>query len=131
MIQERYLNEAIRIRTEYLSTLKSIQDKEILILNHKDDINNILKDSSELVANVKNKKINEEQAKVILNQKLMDIEENIIKIQNQLNPYNDKIEELKNQSKILYSTIAEKYPQMNEKEIQMKIYEKLNDLFLI
>ena len=129
-IHDRYINEAIKIRKEYINIIEEIQQKENKIFESKYEIEKIITETNSYVQKVSDKKVNDDEAKKYLNDKLMDIETNIQNVQKELKPHFDKIEELKKSSQNLYHIISEKYPDMQQKEIQEQIIAKLIELNL-
>lgn len=124
-IHYKYINEAKRIRINYLNLVKNFTEKEELIKKYKDRILEILDYIEKYID--KNKKLDEESLKETLNEELMDINSNMDKIQNDVKKLDSNIQNLKNQSKKLYITIEEKYPELNEKEIQKQILYSLDN----
>ena len=110
--------------------IEEIQQKENKIFESKYEIEKIITETNSYVQKVSDKKVNDDEAKKYLNDKLMDIETNIQNVQKELKPHFDKIEELKKSSQNLYHIISEKYPDMQQKEIQEQIIAKLIELNL-
>lgn len=122
-IHKRYIDEAVRIRKSYLKTINKISEKEESILSFKNDIEKIMSETDIIVND--NKNIDDIKLRNILNEKLIDIETNIINIQKEVKPMNDKIERLESDSKKLYDTIKEKYD-LEDSEIQNQIINELS-----
>jgi len=121
MIKDRYLNEANRIRETYIRTLELIKNSENIINDYKNDIDVLMNKNEEYIN--KNSDMQIDKIKENLKEELMDIELKITKIVNKINPYLEKIEKLRNDSKILYRNIKEEYPELAELEIQKIILD--------
>lgn len=120
ILDKRFIDEAIRIRTDYLNCMKDILTKEKRVNEHKEEIQQYLNNITEMCKKMeinKEKELNE----VSLNKKLMDIEEKIIKIQEDFIPINEKIGKLKKDAKYLYTIIKEKYPTTSDYEIKEQL----------
>jgi len=126
-IHQRFLDNALNIRKSYKKSLTKIKEKEKIISYHK---NEIIKITLETTDFVKKNDIIDDEYKKIFNDKLMDIENNIVKIQNELKPISDDIENIENKSKSLYNNIKDYYPDLEEIDIQNQIidYLKINNI---
>lgn len=122
-IHQRYIENAIRIRKEFLSVMIDILDKETEITTHKNRISDLMSTNKKYIND--NSKSPIEKIKKDIQNDLNDIESNIIKINNKLLPVLEKLEKLKKESKELYLAIKDKYPNLSEQEIQKQIFEKL------
>ena len=122
-IHQRYIENAIRIRKEFLLVMSDILDKETEISNHKKRISELMTINEKYIVNNSKKSI--ENIKKDIQNDLNDIESNIIKINSKLLPILEKLEKLKKESKELYLAIKDKYPNLSEQEIQNQIFEKL------
>ena len=122
-IHQRYIDNAIRIRKEFLLVMTDILEKETEIVTHKNRINELMSSNEKYIND--NSKSPIEKIKKNIQNDLNDIESNIIKINNKLLPVLEKLEKLKKDSKELYSAIKDKYPNLSEQEIQNQIFEKL------
>lgn len=119
-IAKHYVDEAYRIRREYLENLKHINDKADIVNEYKNQISKIRDELTGIINSGENN-FKEEFA----NTKMEDIDSNITAIQNELRPYTEKIDELGKQSKILYDSIKDKYNLLSEEDIQNEIYERV------
>jgi len=129
-IHKRFIDESIRIRKSYIRNINKIIEKEEIILSYKSKIENVMNETKDIVGKNSDKNMEDKNLKSLLNGKLLEIETSIIKIQSELNPINEKIEKLKNDSKKLYDTIKEKYTELEDEDIQEQILEhlKINNL---
>lgn len=113
-ISDVYIEEGLRIRKEYLNTLKDILKHEDNINNYKYKIDNILdtikQDDNLTVDTIK--------------LKLMDIEKHIIQVENILNPLYEKLNNLENLSLKLHETILTIYPDIDIEDAKQQIIEK-------
>lgn len=105
-----YIQEAKRIVINYKELLKQFESlentllaKQKIINDFKNDLDNITKSSSP------------EQIKINqINSAVTEYEKDIIIIQNEIQPYVSKFEQLKKDSEILYKILKEKYPYDDE-----------------
>ena len=111
MIDQIYINEAKRIRKEYLDNLLFITNEEKNIIKLTTDLKKISDEIEE--SEIKN----ESYYKKVLTK----IETMIQKTTDKIIPYQTKSEELDKQQRILYNTIKEKYPKISNDEIQNDI----------
>jgi DNA repair ATPase RecN len=122
-IHQRYIDNAIRIRKEFLTVMRDILDKETEIKNYKNRIDELMSINKKYIND--NSKSPIQKIKKDISDDLNDIESNIILINNKLLPILEKLEKLKKDSKELYSAIRDKYPNLSEQDIQNQIFEKL------
>jgi len=122
-IHNKYINEAKRIRSDYLNFTNFIK-KEKLIEKYKNRILNLLESMEKFIE--KNEELDEESLKEKLNDELMDMNTNMEKIQNDVKILDENIKKLKTQSKQLYATISTEYPNLDEKKIQKQILYSLD-----
>lgn len=117
-ISDIYINEAVRIRKEYLDSLSYIN-------KYKDEIN-IRKNELEKYKNdlVDNKNITE----TYFRSKLNDINECINIIQDRIKPYLDTISKLNDDQKILYDSIKEKYIDISDDDIKNNILSAISEI---
>ena len=128
MINEKYLNQALRIRKDYLKTnnnLLGLQEKlEQIQVELKSSLNGLtqVKDNSESYDN-------EEEFRKDVLKYLKDFEIQIKEINSLYEPLNNKMENLKEEEDKLYSELIKKYPKIKEEEIinQVKEYVKNNE----
>lgn len=105
-----YIQEAKRIVINYKELLKQFESlentllaKQKIINDFKNELDNITKSSSP------------EQIKINqINSAVTEYEKDIIIIQNEIQPYVSKFEQLKKDSEILYKILKEKYPYDDE-----------------
>lgn len=105
-----YIQEAKRIVINYKELLKQFESlentllaKQKIINSFKNELDNITKSSSP------------EQIKINqINSAVTEYEKEIIIIQNEIQPYVSKFEQLKKDSEILYKILKEKYPYDDE-----------------
>ena len=123
-IHKKFITEAIRIRQSYLKNIKKIHEKEEIIMSYKKDIEKIISDT-EIIVKKSSENTNTKELSKILNEKLIEIEININKIQKELQPIHKKNEKLEKDSKKLYETIRDNH-KLEEKEIQNQIIVELS-----
>lgn len=120
-ISNLYINEAIRIRRDYIDTLKTIVKYEEEIKRNKDELNKIKDELNDLV---KNDKLTE----IIYDSKLKAIDNYISKIQTTLKPYLNRIEQLNIDQKNLSLNIKDKYPDLDSEEVKKQIMEHIKNI---
>lgn len=111
MIDYNYINEAIRIRKEYLSNLSNVNELDNIY-------NELLTEFSNLktkLETIEDKKIKVDEEYII--KLLEDVDDKINNISNKIKPYNDNINRLNKEQSILYKTIKEKYPKLTDDEL--------------
>lgn len=123
MISKQYINEAVRIRKEYLNNLEHIVNQEEKIMNKKDDFQKIQDEIQAIVFS----DLNEIRKTLSINEKLIYLEKEIKSIQSIIKPYYDNIEKLKDDRDRLYLAIKEKYPNITAEQIKQEISLKLDE----
>ena len=111
ILDKLYIEEAKRIRKTYLTNLVRIVEKE-------DEIQIYFKMIEDIKIQVENNKDKEDEFFI---SKLIEINNNIEKIQNVIMPHYEKIKKLDESQKILYNNIRDKYPDITDEEIQKQI----------
>lgn len=111
MIDRIYINEAIRIREQYLDNL-------IYITNEEENIKALVSD----LETIKEKVLNSDlKSETYYKDSLYEIEIMLKKASDKIAPFHDKIKELDKLQKTLYNTIKEKYPNIVDEQIQSAI----------
>ena len=123
-IDEKYLQEANRIREQYLKTLEKIKTKEDIINKYKSDIENVMEKNTDYIEKHSEKSI--DQIKENIKDDLYLVETSINKINDELTPLLDKIDELKDNSSELFTSIKDKYPLVDEIDIQEQVFKYIN-----
>lgn len=111
MIDKLYINEAIRIREEYLNNLIYIANEEDTIKGLTADLEQISKDVEE--SNIKSDKYYRDA--------LFEVELMIRKATEKIIPYHEKVKDLDKQQRKLYNQIKDKYPDITNEDIQNAI----------
>ena len=124
MIHKRYIDEAIRIRKDYLNELDTLLSKEKKILKYKDNIEIIMLDINTFIDNL-DTDLTEEELNEKLKDELNDLENNINIIQDDVKILDKKIKKLKNASHELYISIVKKYPKLTADEIKKEVFYSL------
>jgi len=122
-INERYLNAANRIRENYLNTMNEIHANEAIIIKYKNHIQNLMEKNGELIENNPDKDI--EQFKIDMKEDLEIIDDNINNIVKKLEPLLKNIEHLNTESKDLFISIKDQYPDLTEENIQEQVFKAL------
>jgi predicted nucleic acid-binding Zn-ribbon protein len=122
IIAEHYLQEAKRIRQSYFQHLAKINEKNEKIKQHREELENILKEM-ELLQKRAEEDTDFEQT---LNGKLIEIEIQMNAIQDEIRPNYETIKNLRQESSNLYSAISEKYPDLTVDDIKIQIIDYIN-----
>lgn len=121
MIAEQYIKEGIRLRKSYIENLKEILKQEPSINERKKTFDEIKDEMEKIVYS----DLNDVRKTLILNNKLMDLDKEIKKVQDIVRPYYDNIEKLKVERDRLYLAIKEKYPIITDQEIEKEIMTRV------
>ena len=108
-----YLNEAKRIRLDYLNNLKYISDKEEDIKSYLSKLDDIKKYITE----------NEIEDREEYNDILLNINKNIDILKDYISVYNDNIKQLDIDQKKLYFNIKDKCKDISDDDIRKQIIE--------
>jgi len=108
MIDEIYINEAVRIRKDYLENLIYIAQEQETI----ESLTNELKELSDEIENSENK------SEKYYKDALVEVDNMITKAIEKIQPYHDKIKELDKTQRKLYTTIKDKYPEITDNELK-------------
>ena len=123
MIAQQYIDEALRIRKQYLLNINKILEQEPVI-NEKKNI--ALKIQDDMETTVKSD-LNEIRKSTEIDKKLLSLDKEIKKIQDIIKPYYDNIDKLKNDADRLYLSIKEKYLNLDEQTIKNIILSKMDE----
>jgi hypothetical protein len=123
MIAEQYINEAKRIRQEYLKNLSQILTQEPKVEERKKEGLRIQEEISDII----NSDLNEVKKILELNNRLLILEKEIVSIQNIVRPYSENIEKLRGDSDRLFLAIKEKYPNIDDKDIEEEIMSHIEE----
>lgn len=123
MISEQYINEAKRIRQEYLKNLSQILTQEPKVEERKKEGLRIQEEISDII----NSDLNEVKKILELNNRLLILEKEIVSIQNIVRPYSENIEKLRGDSDRLFLAIKEKYPNIDDKDIEEEIMSHIEE----
>lgn len=123
MIAEQYINEAKRIRQEYLKNLSQILTQEPKVEERKKEGLRIQEEISDII----NSDLNEVKKILELNNRLLILEKEIVSIQNIVRPYSENIEKLRGDSDRLFLSIKEKYPNIDDKDIEEEIMSHIEE----
>jgi uncharacterized phage infection (PIP) family protein YhgE len=120
VIDQRYIDTAIRIRKEFLSMNEKLIDVS-------SDIKNVLGKLSEENDNLSNidknlQSYDKSTAEKLILDKLMDMEKEANRLAKIYEPINKKIEELRKEEELLYDKIREMYPDLSDEEIVSEIH---------
>ena len=108
MIDQIYINEAVRIRTEYLDNLIYLANEEENIKSLSSDLQQIAKDVEE----------SDKKDETYYRDALFEVELMIRKATEKVVPYYEKHKELDKKQRELYNTIKEKYPNLTDEDMK-------------
>jgi len=120
-MEKRFIDESIRIRKEYIKNLKHINSKQEIIIKYSAEM-----DKTKLI--LEDIDLTDMSNKQQINDALITLEKNINDIINEILPYQNKIEELKKQTSILYASIKEKYENITDTEIENEILPYIQNI---
>lgn len=123
MIAKQYINEAKRIRYEYLKNLNQILIQEPKVEERKKEGIRIQDEIGEIL----NSDLNDVRKTLELNNRLLILEKEIVSIQNIVRPYSENIEKLRGDSDRLFLSIKEKYPNIDDKAIEDEIMSHIEE----
>lgn len=121
ILAKQYIEEAVRIRKEYINNLKLILSKQDIIKQYAEEIDKTKDALSDI-------DLTDEGNKQKVNETLILLEKNIKDINDEINPYQLSIEELKKQSTILYNSIKDKYPTLSDNDIENEILPYIQNI---
>lgn len=125
IIDKFYLNEARRIRLEYLDNLGEINKRVPFINKYKEKIQSYTKDLERIVSSNAQDAVKENEFMNSLENLNHDVET----LEKEMKPYYSKIEQLTVDSEKLYNNILEKYIGIQPDDIKNQIYEHIKDLY--
>lgn len=120
MIDKIYINEAIRIRKEYLENISNVNKIELVY----QELLEKLEKEKEKISKMDTDTVSQDE--IIKYVKKLDSELNIII--SKITPYTEKIKELDQKQRILYNTIKEKYVDITDEEIYNIIIPVIEDV---
>lgn len=130
MIDKQLIESAINIRRDYLNISKNI----LVYENDIRELSQFLLEKAEQLRAYKNKdtrniKTNDDLNSFVgdITKELREIELEEEKIKNKMSDINKRLEQLRKDEEMLYKTIKERYPQMDEKEIIKEIHSHLKE----
>lgn len=124
-ITETYLNEALRLRKEYVKFVNNLNEKSPLLGKYR-------KELEEIKTRVQSVDINDSKIKIEekIFKELEFVDEKLLLIQKELQPIYNGISELEIESDKLYDAVTEKYPKMSPEEIKDQIWEKVKHILI-
>jgi len=117
------MDEALRIRKEYLKEIQNLTNKEDEIKKYQKRLNDILENIEKyIIINKENdNNLTEEQISVDLKDELSDIEVTMNKIKTHIKTLDENISKLREQSSTLFNKIVKKHPELSKDEIVKEI----------
>jgi len=117
-IDQRFIEQAVRIRREFLKSLKVAQERQGVVMVYLDQLNNLKDDLDNIT----------EKEDII--SKIGEIEKSIIVIEKEMSYHLQKREDLEKDEIKLCEMVLERYPGITEDEIKEQIYPHIKDLHL-
>jgi len=126
MIDKNFINNAIIIRNEFISLIKSLEKYETEAKNLSVFYNKIANEMSAYKESLD--QINDVQKiqKYLLG-KMNELEVESQKLSSKITPINDRIEKLRKEEEILYNKIKGKYPKLSDDEIKKELSKHIKE----
>jgi len=123
------------IDIQYIKQSKKIIDDHKLIMNSLEYFEKILnnnkqvllqyKDQIEIIDNSTDEAMLKHQK---ISEMMDDYDASVEKMKKDIEPYIKKLEQIKKESSILYKIIKDKYPSVDDKELQQQIFKQIQEL---
>ena len=123
-IADLYVNEAVRIRKAYIDNLVYVLKHEKELNKYKDEILDIGNNLSVIAEKVDDNP----QYKEFINEKMIDLENNMDKVKKRLLPYYENIVKIRKDTETLWNSIQEKYPNITKEELKNQIVPYLREI---
>lgn len=120
MIDKIYIDEAIRIRKEYLINLNSVKNIDKIYEDLLSETREVETKINKIDSDIKSNPIHthtEEDVILILKKLYVKVDD----ILEDMKPYEDKLEKLNSAQSILYKTIKTKYPNITDEQIHKEL----------
>lgn len=131
MIQELYLKRAASLRKDYLKIMTDIQSYENIATQLSSALETRTSNLEELLEKLNLNKIsNPDIAKQELHSIMVEIEDDINKVDISIDSLNKKMDKLKEDEMILYKEIKKNYFDLSDEEIKNQIQSYLKKLNL-
>lgn len=131
MIQELYLKRAASIRRDYIKIMTDIRSYENIATQLSSSLEARMKDLEGLLNKINHNKItNPETSKNELHTIMIQIEDDINKVDTSIDSLNQKIDKLKEDEISLYNEIKKSYFNLSDEEIKNEIQSYLKKLNL-
>jgi len=124
-IHKRFLDEASRIRIDYLNELKKFESKEEDLKQYQNKLTDLLNNIEKYIN--ENNNTTEEEITEDLKVELSEIEVNMNIIQKEVSILEKKVKKLRKESSTLYKAIKEKHPELSEQDIQHEILYSIKE----
>lgn len=124
VINQRFIEEANRIREDYLGEMIKLTNKEDEIKIHQNRLLELMEEINIYIKN--NSDVSEEQISVDLKNELFEIENTLDNIKKEVAIFDANVKSLKKASSVLFNSITEQYPELSEEDIQKEILYKIN-----
>jgi len=122
MVNQKYLDQAVRIRKDFLST-----DGELLFLQKKlKKVNENIENTLSKLKEIRNKSSeyhSDEEFHSDVMKYLKEFEEQGEQIAKAYEPLNDKMESLKKEEQELYKVLVQNYPKIDEESLIQEIQD--------
>jgi len=126
MIHKKYLEQAARIRKDYLGISNDLLEVTTKFENNKSSIENTLQELIKIRKNSDTYVSDTDYSSDII-EKLKEFEEQQHIIENIYKPLNDKMERLKDEESTLFNTIVKEYPTIQQQDIVIEIQDYVKE----
>lgn len=131
MIQELYLKRAASIRKDYIKIMTDIRSYENIATQLSSSLESRMGDLESLLKKInESKNTNPDSAKDELHKIMVQIEDDINKVDTSIDSLNKKIDKLKDDEILLYNEIKKSYFNLSDDEIRKEIQSYLQKLNL-
>lgn len=131
MIQELYLKRAASIRRDYIKIMTDIRSYENIATQLSSSLEARMNDLQGLLNKINDNKVaNPETSKNELHNIMIQIEDDINKVDTSIDSLNQKIDKLKEDEVSLYNEIKKSYFNLSDEEIKNEIQSYLKKLNL-
>lgn len=126
MILKKYLDQATRIRKEYLNISNDLYEISEKFETNKNSIEKTLEGLIKIRENSDTYVSDSDYTSDIM-EKLKEFEEQQTMIENVYKPLNDKMEKLQDEESKLFNEITKQYPNINHEELVIEIQDYVKE----
>ena len=130
IIDDMYLDAAVRIRRKYINLNNDIKLYESYLRETLDIVNQTADKIKDMEKDLKDPKkrqtLNEKDVMMTVYDLLGDLDKDATRLESKVEPVNKEIEKLAVEEAELYRAIKDKYPRLDDNEIVRQVRERLN-----